>query len=132
MSAREQAFFSRTATLLDPSLPALLPTASLLLSFLTRHSAKAYHALSSPLVANLVTAALTISSAAAVSLALKCLDIFVATLPVIIGEHLFGIMAVYARTVSWETAQDLDDDGEGQSANPAEGAVSVSHCGGCP
>ncbi|GAA5897630.1 hypothetical protein JCM8208_000217 [Rhodotorula glutinis] len=113
-----KAFFARLSTLLSPSLPALLPTSSLLLSFLARHSAKAYHALSTPLVAHLITAALTVSSVATVSLALKCLDIFVATLPVIIGEHLFGIMAVYARAVSWETAQDLEDDGDDH--NPTE------------
>jgi len=118
-----QAFFARLSTLLSPSLPSLLPTSSLLLSFLARHSAKAYHALSTPLLAHLVTAALTVSAVATVSLALKCLDIFVATLPVIIGEHLFGIMAVYARAVSWETAQDLDDDGgDAQDRNPTEGA----------
>ncbi|KPV72843.1 uncharacterized protein RHOBADRAFT_55517 [Rhodotorula graminis WP1] len=115
-----KAFFARLSTLLSPSLPALLPTSSLLLSFLARHSAKAYHALSTPLVANLVTAALTVSSVATVSLALKCLDIFVATLPVIIGEHLFGIMAVYARAVSWETAQDLEDDGDAHEPSPTE------------
>ncbi|BGP52330.1 hypothetical protein JCM10450v2_008301 [Rhodotorula kratochvilovae] len=107
-----KAFFNRISTFLNRSLPALLPSVSLLLAYLTRHSAKAYHALTTPLLSNLITVALTSACPAVLSLALKCLVIFVVTLPVIIGDKLFGIMAVYARAVSWETAFELGDEGD--------------------
>ncbi|GAA6054012.1 hypothetical protein JCM3770_002417 [Rhodotorula araucariae] len=115
-----KAFFNRISTFLNPSLPALLPSISLLLGYLTRHSAKAYHALMTPLLSNLVTVALTSACPAVLSLALKCLVIFVVTLPVIIGDKLFGIMAVYARAVSWETAFDLAEEGKGPSSPVAD------------
>ncbi|GAA5872417.1 hypothetical protein JCM3774_004515 [Rhodotorula dairenensis] len=101
-----KAFFIRVADSLTTDSPALIPFASLTLSYLSRHSTKAYYALSSPLLGNLITASLTTSSAAVVSLALRSLAIFVVTLPVVIGDHLFGIMAVYGRAVSWEITYD--------------------------
>lgn len=101
-----QAFFIRVADSLTTDSPALIPFASLTLAYLSRHSTKAYYALSTPLLGNLITASLTTPAAAVVSLALRSLAIFVVTLPVVIGEHLFGIMAVYGRAVSWEIAYD--------------------------
>lgn len=37
---------------------------------------------------------------------------FLVALPVIIGEHLYGIMAVYGRAVSWQTPGELDEGGD--------------------
>ncbi|BGP12042.1 hypothetical protein JCM10049v2_007962 [Rhodotorula toruloides] len=107
-----KAFFIRISPYLEPNGPAVLPSVSLILSYLTRNSTKAYHALSTPLIANLIIVALTTTCSAIVNLASKCLAICVVTLPVIIGEHLFGIMAVYGRLVSWEMAPDVGDEGE--------------------
>lgn len=115
-----QAFFVRVADSLSADSPpaALIPFVSLTLSYLSRHSTKAYYALSTPLLGNLITTALTTPSAAVVSLALRSLAIFVVTLPVVIGDHLFGIMAVYGRAVSWEIAHDHM---AGESGHPVEG-----------
>lgn len=115
-----QAFFVRVAGSLsaDSSPAALIPFVSLTLSYLSRHSTKAYYALSTPLLGNLITTALTTPSAAVVSLALRSLAIFVVTLPVVVGEYLFGIMAVYGRAVSWEMAHDHV---AGESGDPVEG-----------
>lgn len=115
-----QAFFVRVADSLTADSPpaALIPFVSLTLSYLSRHSTKAYYALSTPLLGNLITTALTTPSAAVVSLALRSLAIFVVTLPVVIGDYLFGIMAVYGRAVSWEMAHDQM---AGESGDPVEG-----------
>ncbi|GAA6005435.1 hypothetical protein JCM11491_003641 [Sporobolomyces phaffii] len=103
-----KAFFLRTAPFIAPNAPSRLPTLSLVLSYLTKHSAKSYHALETPLIANLITLSLFSPCPAIVNLTIKCLAIFLVTLPVIIGESLFGVMAVYGRVVSWETLQDTD------------------------
>ncbi|KWU43136.1 hypothetical protein RHOSPDRAFT_5757, partial [Rhodotorula sp. JG-1b] len=115
-----KAFFIRVAGSLSADSPpaALIPFVSLTLSYLSRHSTKAYYALSTPLLGNLITTALRTPSAAVVSLALRSLAIFVVTLPVVIGEYLFGIMAVYGRAVSWEMAHDHV---AGESGDPVEG-----------
>lgn len=113
------------ATFLNPSVPALLPSVSLLLAFLARNSAKSYHALATPLVGNLVTVALTVSCHAIVTLSIKTLVIFVVALPVIIGEQLFGIMAVYGRAVSWEPSLYLDEEAQQSGAFSADGAPAV-------
>ncbi|TKA52819.1 hypothetical protein B0A53_04515 [Rhodotorula sp. CCFEE 5036] len=115
-----KAFFVRVADSLTADSPpaALIPFVSLTLSYLSRHSTKAYYALSTPLLGNLITTALTTPSAAVVSLALRSLAIFVVTLPVVIGDYLFGIMAVYGRAVSWEMAHDQM---AGESGDPVEG-----------
>lgn len=46
------------------------------------------------------------------TLGIKSLTMFLVALPVLIGDHLFGIMAVYGRAVSWVTPGELDDAGE--------------------
>jgi hypothetical protein len=47
---------------------------------------------------------------------------FLVALPVIIGDHLFGIMAVFGRAVSWEMPGELEDAGfEGESSLPLAG-----------
>ncbi|GAA6009461.1 hypothetical protein JCM10207_003790 [Rhodosporidiobolus poonsookiae] len=113
-----KAFFVRIASFVNPNVPALLPSVSLLLAYLSRHSTRAYHALTTPLLANLITTCLVSNCGAIVTLAIKCLAIFVVTLPVIIGEHLFGIMAAYGRVVSWETPE--VDELEGPNSIPSE------------
>ncbi|KAK4049720.1 hypothetical protein OIV83_003995 [Microbotryomycetes sp. JL201] len=97
-----QAYFERCAPFIDPSNPARMPFLSLLLNVLARHSGKAYHVLQTPLLSNLINFCLTTPSPASIALGIKCLQIFLVALPVIIGDHLFGIMAVYARAVSWD------------------------------
>lgn len=121
ISASCQAFFSRVADSLSADAPALLPFVSLTLSYLARHSTKAYYALSTPLVANLITVALTTPSAAVLTLAMRALAIFVVTLPVVIGEHLFGIMAVYGRAVSWEIVAENAEEGDAVEARADDG-----------
>ncbi|GAA5898054.1 uncharacterized protein JCM6883_000908 [Sporobolomyces salmoneus] len=101
-----KAFFLRTAPFITPNVPSRLPSLSLVLSYLTKHSAKSYHALETPLISNLVTISLLSPCPAIVNLAIKCLAIFLVTLPVIIGDSLFGVMAAYGRVVSWENLQD--------------------------
>ncbi|GAA5988579.1 hypothetical protein JCM10908_003627 [Rhodotorula pacifica] len=115
-----KAFFVRVADSLTTDSPALIPFVSLTLSYLSRHSTKSYYALSTPLLSNLITASLTTPSAAVVSLALRSLAIFVVTLPVVIGEHLFGIMAVYGRAVSWEIATDHAGDNDSAEGKAEE------------
>ncbi|KAM0787086.1 hypothetical protein ACM66B_006344 [Microbotryomycetes sp. NB124-2] len=97
-----EAYFDRCAPYINTSNPARMPFLSLLLNVLARHSGKAYHVLPTPLLSNLVNFCLTTPSPACIALGMKCLQIFLVSLPVIIGEHLFGIMAVYARAVSWD------------------------------
>ncbi|GAA5852088.1 hypothetical protein JCM8547_000154 [Rhodosporidiobolus lusitaniae] len=118
-----KAFFTRLSPHLTPSTPSLLPTLSLLLSFLSRHSTKTYHALSTPLLSNLITTALTSPCAAVVTLAVKCLVIVVVTLPIIVGEEaLLGIFAVYGRVAGWEEAEmaELARGGGGGAADPSD------------
>lgn len=110
--SQSQAFFLRTAPFIAPNAPSRLPSLSLVLSYLTKHSAKSYHALDTPLLSNLVTISLVSPCPAIVNLAIKCLAIFLVTLPVIIGEGLFGVMAAYGRVVSWETTLDPSDSRE--------------------
>ncbi|GAA5916468.1 hypothetical protein JCM6882_006467 [Rhodosporidiobolus microsporus] len=120
-----KAFFTRLAPFINPSVPALLPSLSLTLSYLSRHSTKSYHALSTPLLTNLTTVSLTSACAAIVTLAIKCLAIFVVTLPVIIGEErVVGVFAAYGRVVAWEvhTTGGLGEDaGERPGSLPSEG-----------
>ncbi|GAA5978560.1 hypothetical protein JCM5350_003141 [Sporobolomyces pararoseus] len=104
-----KAFFLRTAPFIAPNAPSRLPSLSLVLSYLTKHSAKSYHALETPVLSNLITISLLSPCPAIVNLAIKCLAIFLVTLPVIIGESLFGVMAAYGRVVSWETVRDQSD-----------------------
>ncbi|GAA6030584.1 hypothetical protein JCM8097_006220 [Rhodosporidiobolus ruineniae] len=113
-----KAFFVRIAPFINPNLPALLPSISLVLAYLSRHSTKAYHALSTPILSNLITVALTSHCSAIVTLVVRCLAIFTVTLPVIIGEKLFGILAAYGRVVCWESHEKDDDDSP--SAIPSE------------
>ncbi|GAA5831566.1 hypothetical protein JCM11251_000750 [Rhodosporidiobolus azoricus] len=116
-----KAFFTRLAPFLSPTLPALLPTLSLLLAYLSRHSTRSYHALSTPLITNLITVALTSPSAATVTLAIKCLAIFVVTLPVIIGEEkIVGTMAAYGRVVSWEADLSVETPDEERASASTE------------
>lgn len=111
-----QAFFEQSSPYITLSCPSRLPFLSMLLAFLSRHSAKAYHALKTPLLSNVINFCLTSPSPAAVTLGVKSLVIFLVSLPVIIGEHLVGIMAVYGRVVSWERVGELGDVGsEGES-----------------
>ncbi|GAA6064628.1 hypothetical protein JCM10212_000597 [Sporobolomyces blumeae] len=107
-----KAFFLRTAPYITPIAPSRLPSLALVLSYLSKHSAKSYHALGTPLLANLITISLLSPCPAIVTLAIKCLAIFLVTLPVIIGDSLFGIMAAYGRVVSWETQVDQADSRE--------------------
>lgn len=105
-----QVFFTRLTPFLHPSSPSLLPSLSLLLSFLTSHSTKSFHALSTPLLSSILVVALSSPCAAVVGLAAKCLAIFVVTLPVIIGEqNVAGIMAVFGRIVSWEEGAEAEE-----------------------
>lgn len=101
-NTNSQAFLNHLTPLIALSTASHLPFLSLLLLFLSRHSAKSYHALQTPLLPALIQFCLASTSSAAVSIAVKCLTIFLVTLPVIIGPHLFGIMAVYGRIVSWD------------------------------
>lgn len=107
-----QAFFVYFSRFINISTPSHLSFISLLLFFLSRHSAKAYHALKTPLLPEVVQFCLTSKSPAAVSIAVKCLTIFLVTLPVIIGEYLWGIMAVYATVVSWDRIDESARTGE--------------------
>ncbi|GAA5908506.1 hypothetical protein JCM5296_004779 [Sporobolomyces johnsonii] len=115
-----KAFFLRTAPFITPTAPSRLPSLSLLLAYLSRHSAKAYHALGTPLISNLITISLLSPCPAIVTLAIKSLAIFLVTLPIIIGDSLFGIMAAYARVVSWETALDRHDSPDRSSERPSD------------
>ncbi|GAA5937810.1 hypothetical protein JCM1841_004065 [Sporobolomyces salmonicolor] len=115
-----KAFFLRTAPFITPTAPSRLPSLSIVLAYLSRHSAKAYHALGTPLISNLITISLLSPCPAIVTLAIKSLAIFLVTLPIIIGDSLFGIMAAYARVVSWETALDRNDSPERSSERPAD------------
>lgn len=92
----------------------------MLLAYLSRHSGKAYHALRTPLLNRLNTLCLESTSPADISLAIKCLAIFLVSLPVIIGEPLIGVMAVYGRMVCWEHLGDASDTPEREKTE-AEG-----------
>ncbi|GAA5881329.1 hypothetical protein JCM16303_000132 [Sporobolomyces ruberrimus] len=118
------AFFLRTAPFIAPNAPSRLPSLSLVLSYLTKHSAKSYHALKTPLLSNLITISLVSPCPAIVNLAIKCLAIFLVTLPVIIGESLFGAMAAYGRVVSWETVGEQSDS---RDPSPDRGGASEQH-----
>lgn len=112
-----QAYFERSAPYITPTAPSRVAFLSLLLHFLCRHSGKAYHVLQTPLLSNLINFCLTSPSPAAVTLGIKSLTMFLVALPVIIGDHLFGIMAVFGRAVSWEMPGELEDAGfEGESS----------------
>ncbi|GAA5996948.1 hypothetical protein JCM11641_000615, partial [Rhodosporidiobolus odoratus] len=121
-----KAFFTRLSPFLTPTSPSVLPSTSLCLSYLSRHSTRAYHALSTPLVTNLITTALAAPCAAVVSLAVKCLAIFVVTLPVILGEDkLLGVFSVFARVVCWDKDVTTPDEDDGKAeAMTSEGALS--------
>ncbi|KAK4056098.1 hypothetical protein OIO90_002829 [Microbotryomycetes sp. JL221] len=108
----ECAYFDRCAPYISPTQPARMPFLSLLLNVLARHSGKAYHVLQTPLLTTLINFCLTTPSPASIALGMKCLQIFLVSLPVIIGDHLFGIMAVYGRAISWESP-DVDETLEG-------------------
>lgn len=89
-----------------------LPFLSLLLAFLSRHSAKAYHALQTPLLQQLIANCENSKGVVQVGLGIKCLSIFLVTLPVIIGSKvIFGVMRVFGRVVCWEE-QDLNEQGQ--------------------
>ncbi|GAA5935816.1 uncharacterized protein JCM15063_001813 [Sporobolomyces koalae] len=110
-----KAFFVRVAPLITTQAPSRLPALSLALSYLTKHSAKSYYALDTPLLSNIINISLLSPCPAIVNLAIKCLAIFLVTLPVIIGDNLFGIMAAFGRVVSWET---FADDGDSRDPSP--------------
>ncbi|KAL8280531.1 hypothetical protein RQP46_007179 [Phenoliferia psychrophenolica] len=106
-----EAFFSQIAPRLALSSPSRLSFLSLLLAFLTRHPAKSYHGLKTNLLAEINKLCLLSPSPAMVTISIKCLAIFLVTLPVIIGElNLYGTFAVYGRVVTWER---IGETGEG-------------------
>lgn len=109
-----KAYFERATPYIRPDNPARIPFLSLLLNVLARNYGKAYHVLQTPLLPSLIDFCLKTASPASMTLGIKCLAIFVVSLPVIIGEHLFGIMAVYARAISWEFPESEGIDGEGE------------------
>lgn len=120
-----KAFFLYISPFIDPTSPSRLPFLSLLLAFLSRHSAKAYHALPTPLLGKLTAVGLLSASPVAVALAVKCLAIFLVTLPVIIGDALPGIMAVYGRVVSWETVGESEETAIPPADAGSQGASAV-------
>lgn len=97
------------SSFITPTGASRLPFLSLLLAFLSRHSAKAYHALKTPLLKAITTLCLLSPSPASVTVAIKCIAIFLVTLPVIIGDHLVGIMAVYGRVVNWQKLSEVGE-----------------------
>ena len=107
-----ESFFAQVEPRLALSSPSRLPTLALLLAFLTRHPAKSYHALKTNLLPELNKLCLVTPSPAMVTISIKCLAIFLVTLPVILGEPtLVGTFAVYGRVVTWERIGEAGDGG---------------------
>ncbi len=103
-----QAFLIHSAKLLSIEQPSHFSALSLLLAFLTKQSARAYHALSTPLVPALIELALVTPAPETLTLATRCLVVLIVTLPVVIGSaNVFGCMAVYGRAITWNASPHL-------------------------
>lgn len=100
-----QAFLIHSSKLLSIDQPSHFSALSLVLAFLTKQSARAYHALSTPLVPALIDLALITPAPETLTLATRSLVVLVVTLPVVIGaSNVFGCMAVYGRAISWNAS----------------------------
>lgn len=90
--------------------PSHFSALSLLLAFLTKQSARAYHALSTPLVPALIELALVTPAPETLTLATHCLVVVMVTLPVVIGPaNVYGCMAVYGRAISWNASPHIGE-----------------------
>ncbi|SCZ96390.1 BZ3500_MvSof-1268-A1-R1_Chr8-2g10163 [Microbotryum saponariae] len=102
--------FEQMAPFVTVSRSPQLPTLSLLVAFLSRHPDKAKGIHETPLLGALITLCLTSRDSASVILGVKCLVISLVQLTVLIGDHLPGLFAIYARLVCWERPDDLLED----------------------
>ena len=105
MALSSQAFLIHSSKLLSIDQSSHFSALSLLLAFLTKQSARAYHALSTPLVPALIELALVTPAPETLTLATRCLVVLIVTLPVVIGSsNVLGCMAVYGRAISWNAS----------------------------
>ncbi|KAK4698655.1 hypothetical protein P7C70_g7620, partial [Phenoliferia sp. Uapishka_3] len=116
-----------------PSPPPRLPILSLLLLYLTRYPSKSVYALRTPLLNSLNQLCLSSPSPAMVTISIKCLAVFLVTLPVIIGvEVLMGVFAVYGKVVTWERVGESGEGGTRLDASEDQGFEEASFDGPPP